>query len=153
MDFKVVLKNLARFGYPKEGIFTLLDTLDYNSDDFVPDLFNTLGEDKAYEFVNKTFEKLEGKNGIRVPLWEPGEFVDLIIENFHVDLDESEYCVFIDWKWGESRVLDDMGRFTTLEGMNEDNDPWDLDDFYDQLKTKVGDYIFKRTCICIMWGI
>jgi len=158
-DLKRLLKVLEKFGYPSKDFKTLCSMTGYNSDNFLKDLMENLGEDKTLEFIDNTFNKLETHpkgsylRGIRIPLWRPEEYVYLIIENFNVDEDESDDCIFIDWIWGDNKIFDDNDKLTTLEEIDNDNDPWDLDDFYDGIKEIVGDHIEKLTGLNICWGI
>lgn len=153
MEFKLVLKALAKFGYPNKKILSIFDSLGYDSDLFLQDLINNLGHEKTIEFIENTFQKLnvDGK-GIKIPLWEKGEYVYMIIQNINVSDDESDECVFIDWVWGDSKIMDDMGRMSTLNDIEDENDPWDLNEFYDQLKQKCSEYIHELTGLYICWG-
>lgn len=152
-NFKTIIKVLEKLGYPNNQFHDLCKLSGYNPDDFLPDMVENFGEDKTMEFIDKAFNKIETKGeGIFVPLWNTGEYVYLIIDNINVDLDEGD-CVYIDWKWGENKVLDDNGKLTTLTKIDEDNDPWDLDDFYDSLKEIVSDHIYNHTGFNICWGI
>lgn len=147
-------------GYPNEDFDNICRLSSYNPDNFLPEMIENIGINKTIEFIGKTFDNLETHpkgsyvRGIKIPLWDPEEFVYLIIEDFNVDPDESEDCVYIDWIWGTNKLLkDDMGGYTTLKELEDDNDPWDLDDFYDQLKEKVSDHIRSLTGFNICWGI
>lgn len=152
-DFKSIIKVLEKFGYPSNQFHDLCRLTGYYPDDFLSDMVENFGEDKTMEFVDRTFEKLNTKGkGIFIPLWNPNEYVHLIIENINVDLDEGN-CVYIDWTWGDNQLLDDNGKLTTLAEIDEDNDPWDLDDFYDGIKEIVGDHIYNLTGFPICWGI
>ena len=157
-DLKKILLVLEKFGYPNNNFSSLCTMTGYDSDNFLTDLMENLGEDKTLEFIGNTFDKLETHpkgsylKGIKIPLWRPEEYIYLIIENYNVDQDEGD-CVFIEWTWGDNKIFDDNDKLTTLEEINNDNDPWDLDDFYDGIKEECGDYITKLTGFDICWGI
>jgi hypothetical protein len=154
-DLKKILLVLEKFGYPNNNFSSLCTMTGYNSDNFLADLIENLGEDKTLEFIGNTFDKLEtDQEGIKISLWEPGEYVYLNIEDYTINEEESDDCVFIEWYWGDdSKVSDDNGKLVTLDQINDDNDPWDLDDFYDGIKEQCGDYITKLTGLNICWGI
>jgi hypothetical protein len=147
------LKVLEKFGYPSDNFHSLTRLSGYDQD-VLQDLMEQLGEDKTLDFIGKTFDKLsEGDKGIFIPLWIPEEFVYLIINNYHVDLDETT-CVIIDWDWGENKIYDEYIKdWTTLDRINSSEDSWEIDDFYDAVKEKVSDYIETKTGFCLQWGI
>ena len=157
-DLKKILLVLEKFGYPNKDFKTLCAMTGYDPDYFLSDLMENLGEDKTLEFIGNTFDKLETHpkgsylKGIKIPLWRPEEYIYLIIENYNVDQDEGD-CVFIDWTWGDNKIFDDNDKLTTIDEIDNDNDPWDLDDFYDGIKEECGDYITKLTGFDICWGI
>jgi len=148
---------LTKFNYPNKDDFHTLSRLSgYESDSFIGDLVEELGEEGAYKFINKSFEKLEtpGK-GIRID-FDSGEYVYLIIEDVYIDLDESDDSVMIDFLWGENMFYDEDGNQTTLDKMDDESDFSDfdnLDDFYDWMKNGAADYIYGKTGINVWWGI
>jgi len=151
-DLLQALKVFKKFGYPNENFRSLTNMVGYNSDSFIEDLIETLGMDKTQNFIKQTIEKLEKDGQIYIPLWSEGEYVYLDIIDFNIDEDDLS-CVFIEWTWGDSKILDDNNNLVTLSDLDEDNDPWDLDDFYDHLKESVSDYISKKTGFDLCWGI
>jgi hypothetical protein len=157
-DLKRLLLVLEKFGYPNNNFRSLCAMTGYDPDHFLADLMENLGEDKTLEFVGNTFDKLETHSkgsylkGIRIPLWRPEEYVYLNIDAYNVDQDEGD-CVFIDWTWGDNKIFDDNDKLTTLEEIDNDNDPWDLDDFYNGIKEQCFDYINNTTGLNICWGI
>jgi hypothetical protein len=153
-NLKGFLRVLEKFGYPNEKFESLSKFSGYNPDEFLENLMEQLGEDKTLNFIGKTFDKLsDGNKGIFVPLWLPEEFVYLIINNYHVDLDETS-CVIIDWDWGDSKIFDEFKKdWVTLEQINVAEDNWEVEDFYDAVKEKVSDFTHSRTGFCLQWGI
>ena len=159
MEFKKVLKVLAREGYPNPNLDRIFDALDYNGENFLIDLIENLGYNDAEEFVRKALGKLskQGQNDyiIRIPkiTGYPDAWIDLIIHDVWIDLDESENDVMVNYSLGDNKIYDDEGNETTLEELeaNVDMGDWnEWDDFKDWIKSAAYDYISTR-CGFSIW--
>lgn len=154
MEFKSVLKILAREGYPNPNLGNIFDAIDYDSSNFLTDLVENLGEEGANLFVNKTLNSLSsGVNSeiqIKIPeiYGYPGSWVNIIINNFYIDLDESEYDVMVNYSWGDdNKFFMEDGTETTLGDMAEDVDMGGMGewhDFLDDLLNSANGYIAER---------
>ena len=119
------LKVMNKMGYPNPNTKTIARSMDYNLDEFLPDLVDEVGEEKTNEFTENALSKLsEDGKGIKIPINGPDEYVYLEIYESRIDLDETETQVLINWGWGESRLLsqDENGHDTykTLDQMYDD---------------------------------
>ena len=57
-DLVPFLKLLTKVGYPNPEIQTIARMADYNLEEFLPDLVEVLGEEKADEFTQKALNKM-----------------------------------------------------------------------------------------------
>ena len=60
-NIKTFLKVLNKEGYPNLNVVSISNMVSYDLDDFLPDLIDEIGEDKADWFVGETFSKLSTK--------------------------------------------------------------------------------------------
>ena len=60
-NIKTFLKVLNKEGYPNPNVVSISNMVSYDLDDFLPDLIDEIGEDKADWFVGETFSKLSTK--------------------------------------------------------------------------------------------
>ena len=65
-DLKRFLKVLSKVGYPNPNLVSIAKHVDYNLEDFLPDLVAELGEQKADEFTEKTLNKMSTPEGIKI---------------------------------------------------------------------------------------
>jgi hypothetical protein len=126
-DLNRFLKVMNKLGYPNPNIISIARSMDYNLDNFLLDLVEEVGEEKANEFIDKALSKLnqDGK-GIRVPLdSENHKYIYLEIHQSRINLDETEDAVLIDWSWGDNR----------LTGVDENGEEYDsnMDEIYENL--------------------
>jgi hypothetical protein len=159
MEFKKVLKVLAREGYPNPNLDRIFDALDYDGENFLIDLIENLGEEGATDFVKKALSKLSSgihsEIKIRIPkiTGYPDAWIDLIIHDVWIDLDESENDVMVNYSFGDNKIYDDEGNETTLEELEAKVDMGDWnewDDFKDWIKSAAYDYISTR-CGFSIW--
>jgi hypothetical protein len=159
MEFKKVLKILAKEGYPNPKLDNIFDAIDYDSGKFLTDLVENLGEEGATEFVSKTLSRLSSgiNSEIQIKISDiygyPGSWVNLIIHNFFIDLDESEYDVMVNYSWGDNKFFLEDGTETTLEDMADEVDmggTGEWDDFLDDLLNSANGYIAER-CAFGIW--
>ena len=153
MEFKSVLKILAREGYPNPNLGNILDAIDYDSGDFLRDLVKNLGEEGATEFVSKTLSRLSsGVNSeiqIKIPdiYGYPGSWVNIIIHSFFIALSESEYDVIVNYSWGDNKFFLDDGTETTIGDMADEVEMGGMSewhDFLDDLMNSANGYIAER---------
>lgn len=117
------LKVMNKMGYPNPNTKTIAGSMDYNLDEFLPDLVDEVGEEKTNEFTENALSKLsEGGKGIKILLEDDGsEYIYLEIYESRIDLYETETQVLIDWSWGDSRLFDDNEQeYKTLDQMYDD---------------------------------
>jgi hypothetical protein len=159
MEFKSVLKILAREGYPNPNLGNIFDAIDYYSENFLTDLVENLGEEGATEFVSKTLSRLSSgiNSEIQIKISDiygyPGSWVNLIIHNFFIDLDESEYDVMVNYSWGDNKFFLEDGTETTLDDMAGEVDMGGMGewhDFLDDLLNSANGYIAER-CAFGIW--
>lgn len=119
------LRVMNKMGYPSPDTISIARSMDYDLDNFLPDLVEEVGEERADEFTEKALEKLsENGKGIRIPLGD-NKYIYLQIYQSRLDLEETETQVLIEWGWGDSK----------LTGVNEDGNEYDatLDELYDNI--------------------
>jgi hypothetical protein len=119
------LRVMNKMGYPSPDTISIARSMDYDLDNFLPDLVEEVGEERADEFTEKALEKLsENGKGIRIPLGD-NKYIYLQIHQSRLDLEETETQVLIDWSWGDSK----------LTGVDEDGNEYDatLDELYDNI--------------------
>jgi hypothetical protein len=156
-NIKTFLKVMSKMGYPNSSVNSIANSINYELDNFLPDLVEEVGEIKADEFVERTLNKLsEDGKGIRVPL-SNDKYIYLQIHQSRIDLEETEDAVLIDWSWGDSRLgaLDEDGNEyeATLEEIydNMDMGDWgDYDEMIDNIKDSCYDFI-QENCGFGIW--
>lgn len=121
------LKVMNKMGYPNPNTTSIARSMDYDLDEFLIDLVNEVGEERADEFTEKALSKLsEDGKGIRVPLDDKNHnYIYLEIHQSRINLDETDNSVLIDWSWGDN-VL------TGVDGNGEEYDS-NMDEIYDNM--------------------
>ena len=124
-NLKTFLKILNKVGYPNPDVVSIAKMIDYNLEEFLPDLVAEIGEEKADEFTEKALNKMSTPKGIRIKDKDDSkEYAYIIIHNPRLDLDNDETTVLCDWEWGETKILhqDDDGTETykTIQEIGED---------------------------------
>lgn len=152
MEIKRLLKYFAKHGYPSKDTLKIMKFLDYDSDEFLNDLVEELGQEGAMEFVSKTFGKLSSTSeiSIKVDLSDvagDGSWVYLDIYRFYIDLDEEYSDVLIHSGWGDSNIIDpENGEERTLEEMSDEVDLGGMGDWEDFMNSIRGEcYSHIRT--------
>jgi hypothetical protein len=131
--------------------------MDYDLDNFLPDLVEEVGEERADEFTEKALEKLsENGKGIRIPLGD-NKYIYLQIHQSRLDLEETETQVLIDWSWGDSKLTgvdEDGNEYDATLGELYDNigmGEWgDWDEMIDNIKNECYDYV-RDNCGFGIW--
>jgi hypothetical protein len=153
------LKVLNKVGYPNPSIHSIAKMIDYNLEEFLPDLVSEIGEKKADEFTEKALNKMSTPKGIRIQGKDNSqEYAYIIIHNPRLDLENDETTVLCDWSWGNTNILyqDDDGNETykTIEEVGEDlgmGDWSDYDDLVDGIKNDCNDIVFSNCGFGIWW--
>jgi len=126
-DLNRFLKVMTKMGYPNPNTISIARSMDYDLDDFIPNLVEEFGEEGADEFTERALRKLsEDGKGIRVPLDDNNNnYIYLYIHQSRVDLNETETQVLIDWSFGENK----------LTGVDGDGNEYDstMNDLYDEI--------------------
>jgi hypothetical protein len=153
------LKVLNKVGYPNPDVHSIAKMIDYNLEEFLPDLVAEIGEEKADEFTEKALNKMSTPKGIKIQGKDNSqEYAYIIIHNSRLDLDNDETTVLCDWEWGDTNILsqDDDGNETykTIEEVGEDlgmGDWSDYDDLVDGIRNDCNDIVFSNCGFGIWW--
>jgi hypothetical protein len=126
-NLNTFLRVMNKMGYPNPSTKSIANSIDYDLDNFLPDLVEEVGEIKADEFTEKALSKLsEDGKGIRVPLDDENHnYIYLEIHQSRIDLDETETQVLIDWSFGDN----------VLTGVDENGEEYDsnMDEIYENM--------------------
>ena len=158
-NLKTFLKVLSKVGYPNPDVHSIAKMIDYNLEEFLPDLVAEIGEEKADEFTEKALNKMSTPKGIRIKDKDDSkEYAYIIIHNPRLDLDNDETTVLCDWEWGETKILhqDDDGTETykTIQEIGEDlgMGEWaDYDELVDNVKEECNQLVFNNCGFGIWW--
>jgi hypothetical protein len=158
-DLKIFLKALKKVGYPNPDVISIAKMMDYNLEEFLPDLVDEVGEEKADEFTEKTLNKIIPKEGIRLNLYDdPNQYAYIHIHNPRLDLENDETTVLCDWSWGQTNILsqDDDGNETykTIEEIGEDigMGEWaEYDELIDGIKDDCNKIVYNNCGFGIWW--
>jgi hypothetical protein len=158
-NLNTFLRVMNKMGYPNPSTKSIANSIDYDLDNFLPDLVGEVGEERADEFTEKALSKLtEDGKGIRVPLDDENHnYIYLEIHQSRINLDETEDAVLIDWSWGDNVLtgVDENGEEydTNMDeiynnmGMGE----WgEFDEMLDNIRDECYDYI-KNNCGFGIW--
>jgi hypothetical protein len=159
MEFKNLLKILAKFGYPGDSTLTIMSSVDYDPYNFLSDLMNEFGEEKFYKFINKTLSKLSSGThsdiNIKIPLsnyFEKGSYIYLIIHDFSYSPDNDESSIEIAYSWGDNKIITPEGE-TTLEEMSDEmglGEMGEWQDMMDDIRAECNNYI-RTYCGFNIW--
>lgn len=126
-NLNTFLRVMNKMGYPNPSTKSIANSIDYDLDNFLPDLVGEVGEERADEFTEKALSKLtEDGKGIRVPLDDENHnYIYLEIHQSRINLDETEDAVLIDWSWGDN----------VLTGVDENGEEYDsnMDEIYENI--------------------
>lgn len=159
-NLKTFLKVLSKVGYPNPDTQSIAKMIDYELEDFLPDLVAEIGEEKADEFTEKALNKMSTKDGIRISnLYDDSnQYAYIKLHNPRLDLDNDETTVLCDWSWGETKILhqDDDGTETykTIQEIGEDlgMGEWaDYDELVDNVKEECNQLVFNNCGFGIWW--
>lgn len=159
-DLKTFLKVAQKLGYPDPSPNSLViaNSINYNLNNFIEDLILEVGQERANEFVNKTFSSLGAtySPGIKIDLsdrlGETGSYIYLIINGFDfVEGDEEYKEVWIHYTWGDSMLIHD-GEEKTLDDIYDEVDlgtMGEYGEFMDDIQYECISQIFKKTGLII----
>ena len=159
-NLKTFLKVLSKVGYPNPDIQSIAKMIDYNLEEFLPDLVAEIGEEKSDEFTEKALNKISTSDGIRISnLYDDSnQYAYIKIYNPRLDLENDETTVLCDWSWGETKILyqDDDGTETykTIQEIGEDLGigEWsDYDELVDGIKDDCNKLVFSHCGFGIWW--
>ncbi len=152
--FELLLKALGRVGYPNENLMSIFRALDYRDNDFLPDLVENLGEDGAYDFVQKTIDKLNTPKGIKIDLKDygyPESYVYLKIKQFRIDFEESEESILILYAWGDGMFMHpEENKLYTKEEVYQNTDMQAWSDMLDMFESASSEFFFYN-CGYSLW--
>ena len=158
-NLKTFLKILSKVGYPNPDIQSIAKMVDYNLEEFLPDLTIELGEEKADEFTERAIEKLSTSDGIKIQdKDDPEQYAYIIIHSSRLDLDNDETTVLCTWSWGDSNIFfrDDDGNesYRTIQEIGEDlgmGDWADYDEMVDEIKEDCSQLVYNNCGFGIWW--
>jgi hypothetical protein len=155
-NLKTFLKVAQKLGYPNPSPNSLViaNSIDYILNNLLQDLLMEVGEERANEFVNKTFSSLGAtySPGIKIDLsdsvGETGSYIYLIINGFDFAEGDDEYKeVWIHYTWGDSHLIHD-GEVKTLEDIYDEVDlgtMGEYDELMDDIQYACQNDIFNKT--------
>ena len=155
-DLKTFLKVAQKLGYPNPSPNSLViaNSINYNLNNFIEDLILEVGQERANEFVNKTFSSLGAtySPGIKIDLsdmvGETGSYIYLIINGFDfVEGDDEFKEVWIHYTWGDSHLIHD-GEVKTLDDIYDEVDlgtMGEYDELMDDIQYACHKDIFNKT--------
>jgi len=158
-DLKIFLKTLKKVGYPNPDVVSIAKMINYELEEFLPDLVAELGEEKADEFTQKALNKMSTSDGIRIQdKDDPEQYAYIKIYNPRLDLDNDETTVLCDWSWGHTNLYsqdDDVGgTYKTIEDIGEDvgmGDWADYDEMVDDIREDCNKLVYKNCGFGIWW--
>ena len=158
-NVKTFLKVLSKVGYPNPDIQSIAKMIDYNLEEFLPDLVAEIGEEKADEFTEKALNKMSTSDGIRIQDDDdPEQYAYIKIYNPRLDLDNDETTVLCDWSWGDTNIFfkDDDGNdsYKTIQEIGENigmGDWADYDEMIDDIKEDCNKLVFSHCGFGIWW--
>ena len=158
-NLKIFLKTLKKVGYPNPDVASIAKMIDYDLEEFLPDLVAEIGEKKADEFTENALNKMSTSDGIRVQdKDDPEQYAYIILHNPRLDLDNDETTVLCDWSWGDTNIFfkDDDGNdsYKTIQEIGEDigmGDWADYDEMVDEIKEDCNRLVFNDCGFGIWW--
>lgn len=158
-DLKRFLNVLTKVGYPNSDIVSIAKVVDYNLENFLPDLVEEIGQEKADEFTEKALKKISTPEGIKIQdLDDPKQYAYINLLNPRLDLDNDETTVLCDWSWGDTNIYfrDDDGNesYRTIQEIADEvgmGDWSDFDTMVDDIREDCNQLVFKNCGFGIWW--
>jgi hypothetical protein len=155
------LKVLNKVGYPNPNLDSIIRMVDYNLENFLPDLVGEVGEDGANDFIERAISKVyEGNKGIRVSVndGDYGEYAYIKLEDPYVSLENDETTVLSRWNWGDTKILSTGGDgeevYKTMEEIFDETDMgnWsETDELVEYIKSNCNDFMYRNCGFGIWW--
>jgi hypothetical protein len=158
-NLKTFLKVLSKVGYPNPQVESIAKMIDYNLEEFLPDLVAEVGEEKADEFTQKALNKMSTSDGIKIQdKDDPEQYAYIKLHNPRLDLENDETTVLCDWNWGDTNIFfrDDDGNesYKTIQEIGEDlgmGDWADYDEMVDDIREDCNKLVYKNCGFGIWW--
>jgi len=159
-DLNRFLKVLNKVGYPNPDIVSIANMTDYDLGEFLPDLVDEIGYEKADEFTEKAINKLLPPGGIKVNnLYDdPNQYAYIILYNPRLDLDNDETTVLCDWSWGKTKILhqdeDGNEEYKTIEDIGDDlgmGDWAEYDELVEYIKGSCAGIVYNNCGFGVWW--
>lgn len=153
------LKVLKKFGYPNPNLESIAKMLNYNLEDFLPDLVAEVGQENADEYAEKALNKLSTPEGIRIQdRDDPNQYAYIKLYNPRLDLENDETTLLCEWGWGDSSIYfkDDDGveSYKTIQEVGEElsmGDWSDYDEMVDEIKEDCNRLVYSNCGFGIWW--
>jgi hypothetical protein len=158
-NLKIFLKTLSKLGYPNPDLISISKMVSYNLEEFLPDLVDELGQEKADEFTEKALDKFSTADGIKVQdRDDPNQYAYIKLYNPRLDLENDETTVLCEWNWSDSSIYfrDDDGNesYKTIQEIGEElgmGDWADYDEMVDEIKEDCGRIVYNNCGFGIWW--
>jgi hypothetical protein len=158
-DLNRFLKVLNKVGYPNPDVQSIAKMVDYNLEEFLPDLVSEIGQEKADEFTEKALKKISTPEGIKIQdLDDPQQYAYIKLHNPRLDLDNDETTVLCDWTWGDTNIFfrDDDGNesYRTIQEIADEvgmGDWADFDTMVDDIREDCNKLVYQNCGFGIWW--
>jgi hypothetical protein len=158
-NLKTFLKVLNKVGYPNPDVQSIAKMIDYNLEEFLPDLVAEVGEEKADDFTEKALNKMSTSDGIKIQdKDDPEQYAYIILLNPRLDLENDETTVLCDWNWGDTNIFyrDDDGNesYKTIQEIADETgmgDWSDFDEMVDDIREDCNRLVFRNCGFGIWW--
>jgi len=158
-NLKTFLKVLNKVGYPNPDVQSIAKMIDYNLEEFLPDLVAEVGEEKADDFTEKALNKMSTSDGIKIQdKDDPEQYAYIILLNPRLDLENDETTVLCDWSWGDTNIFyrDDDGNesYKTIQEIADETgmgDWSDFDEMVDDIREDCNRLVFRNCGFGIWW--
>jgi hypothetical protein len=158
-DLKRFLNILTKIGYPNPDIVSIAKAVGYDLENFLPDLVDEIGQEKADEFTEKALKKMSTSEGIKIQdSDDPKQYAYIKLLNPRLDLDNDETTVLYDWSWGDTNIYfrDDDGNesYRTIQEIADEvglGDWSDFDTMVDDIREDCNRLVFNNCGFGIWW--
>ena len=158
-NLKTFLKVLNKVGYPNPDVQSIAKMIDYNLEEFLPDLVAEVGEEKADDFTEKALNKMSTSDGIKIQdKDDPEQYAYIILLNPRLDLENDETTVLCDWSWGDTNIFfrDDDGNesYKKIQEIGDElsmGDWSDYDEMVDDIREDCNQLVFRNCGFGIWW--
>jgi len=158
-DLNRFLKVLNKVGYPNPDVQSIAKMVDYNLEEFLPDLVSEIGQEKADEFTEKALKKISTPEGIKIQdLDDSQQYAYIKLHNPRLDLDNDETTVLCDWTWGDTNIFfrDDDGNesYRTIQEIADEvgmGDWADFDTMVDDIREDCNKLVYQNCGFGIWW--